>query len=128
MFQTLIMCASWSDAGIVFITEPNNIEVVLTTHTVAQFSCQYRGGRENETKLEWIINSKRYQLTNLPTNHVVLENGNTLYVTNITSKDNNSFYQCQILAGDREKQNQCAYRSKIGKLTISSNGKSWSYM
>ena len=101
-----------------FISEPSNIEVALTANTVAQFSCQYKGGRENETKLEWIINSKRYQSTNLPANHIVLENGNMLYVTNITSKDNNSLYQCQVFLGDNEQQNQCAYRSNIGKLVI----------
>ena len=113
--------------GVMFVTEPSGIEVALTAHSVAQFSCRYTGERESESTvtLEWIINSKRYNLTELPANHIIQEfqNGNILHVTNITSKDNNTLYQCQILTGGKEKQNQCAYRSKIGKLTINGYGK-----
>lgn len=112
--------------GVKFTAEPSDIKLDLTAHTVAQFSCQYKGGslRATKTKLEWIINSKIYSLSKLPPNHMVHENGNLLYVTNITSNDNDTTYQCQIVASGVDKQYQCAFRSKIGRLLINGNGKS----
>ena len=102
-----------------FIKQPSNTEVALTAHSVAQFSCHH-DITEGEGTLEWIINSKSYHLTELPSNYIIRENGNILEVTNITNNNNNTLYQCQIIVSGADK---CAYRSNVGKLIVRCSGK-----
>ena len=102
--------------GVLFTSEPSNVEVCGRDN--ATFYCRYEGSTANP---DWIINFTSYTSADLPPHHSYHALDGILSVMNIMANQNNTQYQCQLLA--LSGRQLCAYRSTVGRLIIKCRNK-----
>ena len=105
-----------------FTAEPSDSQIACGTESV-MFPCEHKFG--SDVNPFWIINNKSYSPSQLPQDHFY--DGKALLVKKPKLKQNNTSYQCVIESPALQKataDSTCFYRSIVGKLWITCEGKS----